>query len=180
MKLCCPFVLLSSRNIGESSSSTSTLTSIQPNNTQRLPAVINLTSHSPTTRPPSSSLTPRESPSPPPSPRTINACRPARLDRDTILGPSQLGICLICRSYSVTLVYGAPATSAASVYAGVATREPVRALGRPSSRLPPWDDFTLLDIRAQHACILTLESALQARLKTDFHSGPSHEMVSDI
>lgn len=119
------FVVLSSRNIGESSSSTSTLTSIQPN-TQRLPAVIisHLTA---------STDLPHDQRGP--TTTTHDQCMQAiTLDRDTMpaLHIPQLQITM----NSLPLVCGAPGTSTASVYAGPGTSEPVRALSRPSSRLP--------------------------------------------
>lgn len=157
VKLCCPLVVLSSRNISESSSSTST--SIQPNSAA--PACgHHLTSHS-LTRPPSR---PRESPSPPP-PGTINACRPARWTEMRCqpgTSPSQIT--------PSTLFSGAPATGTASVYGGPSTSEPVRALSWPSSRLPL--EMIPQFSRCLQQRFLTLESALQARLKTDSDCRP--------
>lgn len=102
VKLCCPFVLHSSRNIGESSSSTWTLTSIQPQpnpTAQRGPAVIisHLTASTDLPQAPS------------PTQRTINACRPARWTEIRC----QLSMFLIADhllTHTLTLVSGAPAT----------------------------------------------------------------------
>lgn len=129
VKLYCPFILLSSRNISESSSSTSISTSIRPSTqpVQRVACGHHLTSHiSHLTHPHPPSLTPPPEGLPPllPSPRAISACRPEGQTGMDTLQASWGFLHRRSLAQSLTLVFCAPATSIASLCGVPAMRRP--------------------------------------------------------
>lgn len=130
VKLCCPFVLHSSRNIGESSFLIDIDIDIDP--TQQPSAGLRSSSH--ISQPQPTSLRPRA----PHNARSMHAGQHAGPRYGASLACSSLQITHSLThtfSHLLTLVSSAPATSIASVCGGPGTSEPVRALSRPSSRL---------------------------------------------
>lgn len=144
VKLCCPFILLSSRNISESSSSTSISTSIRPSTqpvqpVQPVACGHHLTSHiSHLTHPHPPSLTPRGSPTPSPITTRDQCMQASRPDRDTLQASWGVSSSQITRSVVHFGLLCAGDQYCFSLWCACdATTWPVRALTRPVSRSAP-------------------------------------------